>query len=318
MSAACACVPGSVRPCPAVRDADGGRVIGGAEPTLQTTPSPVPIEPASDPSRGGRPGAAPVPRAGPVPDPAGVGARGNRYFLARVAASAAAGRRSEPPVRSGGGHHEPGSPHLRGAGEPLVRSLLRDVPRAPTGSRGARRHAFASACPIPAGPLPAAVPRPELVRQGGPHCRDASAIAWTAGRWTGSSTPLRIIGNCVRKHPDKPPCPQATPGPQAAARRDGIPHRRTRSRTTGRTRAVHAARSDVRADRLVDAARRTCSSCRGGRRPAPTSNDPMSCRPTCRSRAATPPTTQGLEPGARRAAPVRVGRHHVAALPSRA
>ena len=103
----------------------------------------------------------PVPRARPLPDRAR--ARRSESTDARCETHRApAGCRPVPPVRSGGGHHEPGSPRVRRAGEPVVRPLLRHVPgrrRHPDGRRGSQR--------LPARPDPRHVivpPRSQPVR----------------------------------------------------------------------------------------------------------------------------------------------------------
>jgi phospholipase C len=53
-----------------------------------------------------------------------------------------------------------------------------------------------------------------FIDQGGPHGTDASITDINGGKMDGFVTALRRIGNGCMKHPDTPPCPQATNGPQ--------------------------------------------------------------------------------------------------------
>ena len=85
-------------------------------------------------------------------------------------------------------------------------------------------------------------------------------------------------------------CRFAKPGPNGDARRDGLPHRPGDPELLDLREAVPAAGPDVRARRLVHAARRTCTSFPRGPRRCPT-HTPRSCRPTSRTpgRAGAPP-----------------------------
>ena len=157
--------------------------------------------------------------------------------------------------RPGGRHHEPRPSGLHRAREPVVRSLLRHVPRAPTASRWTRTDGRRSALPDPVAArcVPPSVPRHELHRSGRPARRGLGGSRSTAARWTASSR--RAAGRQrLRRAPDEQPCPQAVDGPQGQPDVMGY-HTARRSRTTGRTPHVHPARPHVRPDRLLDPAR---------------------------------------------------------------
>jgi len=66
-------------------------------------------------------------------------------------------------------------------------------------------------------PVTGACDRPyhdrNFIDQGGPHGSLAHEISVNGGKMDGFVNALERQGNGCRKHPDEPPCPQATPGP---------------------------------------------------------------------------------------------------------
>ena len=52
-----------------------------------------------------------------------------------------------------------------------------------------------------------------FIDQGGPHGQDASVVDINGGRMDGFVAAYQTLSNACNKHPDQPPCPQATPGP---------------------------------------------------------------------------------------------------------
>ena len=114
--------------------------------------------------------------------------------------------------RSGPRHLQPGSRHLHGAGEPVLRSLLRHVP-------GSRRHpASASASRIRSAKVVARarITTPNIFDAGGPHNERASRITINNGQMDGAVRALRAIGNACKVNPARPGCEQAVPGPNGA------------------------------------------------------------------------------------------------------
>jgi phospholipase C len=53
-----------------------------------------------------------------------------------------------------------------------------------------------------------------FIDEGGPHGEIASKIDINGGRMDGFAKAIQVQGNGCSKHPDQPPCPQATRGPQ--------------------------------------------------------------------------------------------------------
>ena len=158
-------------------------------------------------------------------------------------------------------HRHPQDPaHRRDhAGEPLVRLLLRHVPRR-------RRHPEAR---VRAGPAPRRlrppVPQPaeqELRRAARPHRRDA--------RHRGRAHERLRRERRVRPAPLLPPAHQLARVLAVAeeAGRDGLPRRRARSRTTGATRATSSSRTTCSSRRRRGACPRISISSRAGRRSA--------------------------------------------------
>ena len=208
----------------AVTHARGPRRAGDRDPREPRRP--LPAREAPPPV----PGARPVPDRSPKGRPLGV----DTQPLLHPPAPAVT-RNPFRPVDPGGRDHEPGPPDLHRAGEPFVRSLLRDLP-------GRRRHptqrptAPSTVRPRSERSLPAPVPRPEPVdgvdRTARKHAIDRHQRRAHGRVPRGRS---QITGTTATHSPDDASVPAGDARAPGHARRDGVPHRARRSRTTGRT-----------------------------------------------------------------------------------
>ena len=88
--------------------------------------------------------------------------------------------------------------------------------------------------------------------EGGPHNVNASRTTVDGGRMDGSIRALYRIGNACRSNPARPGCKQATPGPKGAPDVMGFHTAHEIPNYWAYARRLRAARSHVRADRLVD------------------------------------------------------------------
>ena len=131
------------------------------------------------------------------------------------------------------------------------------------------------------------------INGGGPHGDDATRSATsTAGAMDGFVRTRRgAPGTCCAASPVDPELRRDTSRP---ARRDGLPRRAARSRTTGRTRSTSCCRTTCSSRCVVEPARRTSRWSPAGRPTCSTPNDPMSCtnatstvRPDLRAASAT-------------------------------
>ena len=187
--------------------------IGGAEPTLQTTPSPVPTEPASIPPAAA--GQVPLPFLVPDQYPILPG-----WAPARIDTSSLESPPAPQPVA------DPNRPFEPAAGimnlDHLVFVVQENrsfdhyfgtfpgadgIPRSPDGS-------FDVCQPDPLGPCRTPYHDRNTFDQGGPHSEYGSELAIDGGRMDGFIDALRIIKNNCYHHPDMLPCPKTTPGPQ--------------------------------------------------------------------------------------------------------
>ena len=123
--------------------------------------------------------------------------------------------------------------------------------------------------------------------QGGPHNQWASQHDIEGGAMDGFVTAVDRVKACSPGQMSQE-CRVRAGGQPGRARRDGVPQRVGHPELLGVRQALHAAGPDVRADRLMDAARRTCTSSRPGRRSARTSRRPIRTRAAATPRSATP------------------------------
>ncbi len=203
-----------------------------------------------------------------------VGGGGERAMAAARSADRAGACTRDfvgPADRSRHRHQQHHPRHRDHAREPLVRSLLRHVPRRgriPAGRAGPHRRVR----PRPAGrDLSTALSRHEPVRRGRPPRTGGLGDRRRRRRgWTGSS------GRWSRSATDAGTTPTSSSagrpsGVRAASRTSWGITPPARSRTTGRTRSTSCCRTTCSRRSRRGRFPPTCSSCRAGRRPVPTS-----------------------------------------------
>ena len=198
-----------------------------------------------------------------TPGAATAGDSGRRFRERRRHPAVDRSRRRDP---------EPRPRDLHRAGEPVVRSLLRHVPR----RDGIPLYAGRPLQRLHPGPgveqLPPPLPRHEPVRSGRPHGEFGVGDLGEPRKMNGFVAVPPRDRQRLHEAPERLRLPDRPgPGPSGHPRRDGFPHEGARSRTTGPTRSASCCRTGCSPRPTRGRSRPTCTWCRRGRRPAPTS-----------------------------------------------
>ena len=152
------------------------------------------------------------------------------------------------------------------------------------------------------------------VNGGGPHWRPMRRPTSTAARWTASSArPSPASKGCL--DPDRPGVHQL-----GHARRDGLPHRERHPQLLDLRQGLRPPGPHVRAERLVEPARPTCSWSRSGRPTAPRTTTRRAASTPCRpgrpsGRRTRRPSTAASRAQERRRQPKRGIKRQVAGQP---